>query len=67
MYKLDIIFRNAIFAEILLEFAGIFAGWMVLAEVAVVALGTTMVLWLVCLREDAKLRKQQQKVVKKCI
>lgn len=67
MYKLDIIFRNAIFAEILLEFIGIFAGWMVLAEVAVVALGTTMVLWLVCLREDAKLRKQQQKVVKRCI
>lgn len=66
MYKLDIIFRNAIFAEILLEFVGIFAGWMVLAEVAVVALGTTMVLWLVCLREDAKMRKQQ-KVVKKCI
>lgn len=66
MYKLDIIFRNAIFAEILLEFVGIFAGWMVLAEVAVVALGTTMVLWLVCLREDAKMRKQQ-KVVKRCI
>ena len=66
MYKLDTIFRNAIFAEILLEFVGIFAGWMVLAEVAVVALGTTMVLWLVCLREDAKIRKQQ-KVVKKCI
>lgn len=66
MYKLDTIFRNAIFAEILLEFVGIFAGWMVLAEVAVVALGTTMVLWLVCLREDAKMRKQQ-KVVKKCI
>lgn len=67
MYKLEIIFRNAIFIEILLEFVGIFAGWMVLAEVAVVALGTTMVLWLVCLREDAKLRKQQQKVVKRCI
>lgn len=66
MYKLDTIFRNAIFAEILLEFVGIFAGRMVLAEVAVVALGTTMVLWLVCLREDAKVRKQQ-KVVKKCI
>lgn len=66
MYKLEIIFRNAIFIEILLEFVGIFAGWMVLAEVAVVALGTTMVLWVVCLREDAKMRKQQ-KVVKRCI
>lgn len=66
MYKLEIIFRNAIFIEILLEFVGIFAGWMVLAEVAVVALGTTMVLWVVCLREYAKMRKQQ-KVVKRCI
>lgn len=57
------VFRNAMALEILMELIGIFAGNMVLAEVAVVALTTTMILWQVYLKAEEKARK---KVVRKC-
>ena len=57
------VFRNAMALEILMELIGIFTGNMVLAEVAVVALTTTMVLWQVYLKAEEKARR---KAVKKC-
>lgn len=52
----DRVFRNAMFAEVALECVGVFGGWTVLAEVAVVALATTALLWNVFLFGDGKRR-----------
>lgn len=57
------VFRNAMALEILMELVGIFTGNMVLAEVAVVALTTTMILWQTYLKAEEKARR---KAVRKC-
>lgn len=54
MNRLNSIFRNAMFVEIVLEVFGIFKDWPALAEVAVVALATTAILWQVFLREERR-------------
>ena len=53
----DRVFRNAMFAEVVLECIGIFGNWPMLAEVAVVALATTALLWNVFLRADKKMKR----------
>ncbi len=57
MYR-DRVFRNAIMVEIVMEVIGFFADSPVLAEVAVIALATTGILWQVFLAGDRKQRKR---------
>ena len=57
------VFRNAMALEILMELVGIFTEKMVLAEVAVIALTTTMILWQVYINAEEKARR---KAVRKC-
>lgn len=54
----DNVFFNAITAEVIMELVGIFVDNMVLAEVAVVAMGTTLALWHVFLASDKRMRKK---------
>lgn len=56
--KRDVIFRNAVSIEVVMELGGIFGGSMVLAEVAVVALSTTLALWHVFLSSDKRLQRR---------
>ena len=58
MYR-DRVFRNAMMVEIVMEVIGFFADSPVLAEVAVVALATTGILWEIFLAGDRKQRKQR--------
>lgn len=54
LYKRDVVFRNSVTVEVVMELIGIFCDNMVLAEVAVVAMATTLVLWHVFLAGDKK-------------
>lgn len=54
MNRQNRIFRNAMCFEVVLEVFGIFKDWPALAEVAVVALATTAILWQVFLSEERK-------------
>ena len=54
--KRDVIFRNAVSIEVVMELGGIFGGSMVLAEV--VALSTTLALWHVFLSSDKRLQRR---------
>ena len=54
MTRQNRIFRNAMFFEVMLEVVGIFMDWPTLAEIAVVALVTTAILWQVFLSEERK-------------
>ncbi len=61
LYKRDVVFRNSVTVEVVMELVGIFCNNMVLAEVAVVAMATTLVLWHVFLAGD---RKSQRRVTR---
>ena len=61
LYKRDVVFRNSVTVEVVMELVGIFCNNMVLAEVAVVAMATTLVLWHVFLAGD---RKPQRRVTR---
>ncbi|MEE0434438.1 MAG: hypothetical protein UDB11_03410 [Peptococcaceae bacterium] len=56
----DRVFRNAMFLEVVLELIGIFSCKAALAEVAVIALATTAILWQVFLKNDVKQRGQRK-------
>lgn len=55
----DNVFFNAITVEVILELVGIFMDNMVLAEVAVVAMGTTLALWHIFLASDNRMMKKK--------
>ncbi len=57
MYR-DRVFRNAMMVEIVMEVIGFFADSPLLAEVAVIALATTGILWEIFLAGDRKQRKR---------
>lgn len=54
MSRQNRIFRNAMFFEVMLEVVGIFMDWPSVAEIAVVALVTTAILWQLFLSGEQK-------------
>lgn len=55
----DDVFFNVMTVEVVMELVGIFTDNMVLAEVAVVAMGTTLALWHIFLASDKRMMKKR--------
>lgn len=55
----DDVFFNVMTVEVVMELVGIFTDNMELAEVAVVAMGTTLALWHIFLASDKRMMKKR--------